>query len=179
MKIFLRSGALLLCEKLLTFAVVPQLRIGVLRLLGARIGRHTRIYEVRFINISDGFGNLVVGDRVHIGPGTLIDLLDRVEIGSGSVISPRCVLHTHTDTGTVQRSPMPAFIPTVRAPIRLGRHCYLGARSILLAGVQLGDLTAVAAGAVVTHSSSGHALIGGVPARRLKEFGAIGTSWHP
>ena len=164
----LRQGAYLLCEKVLTWVVVPQLRVRLLRLLGARIGRDVRIYEVRFVNLAEGFTNLVIGDRVHIGPGTMIDLLDRVDIGSGSVISPRCILHSHTDAGSQYGSPMTEFVPTVRAPVVIGRDCYLGAGSIVLAGVRLGDLTAVAAGAVVIRSTDGHELVGGVPARRLK-----------
>ncbi|MFP5322701.1 MAG: acyltransferase [Acidimicrobiia bacterium] len=157
-------------EKLLTWTVVPQLRVALLRGLGARIGRDVRIYEVRFINVADGFGHLVIGDHVHIGPGTMIDLTRRVRIGTHTVIAPHCILHTHTDAGEVLGSPMARRLPTVRAPVELGRACYLGARSTVLAGVTLGDLTAVAAGSVVTRSTEGHELVGGTPAHRLRRF---------
>ena len=105
-----RHFGYLAVERLLTWALVPQLRAQILRALGATIGRNVRIYEARFFNLSDGFRNLVVGDDVHIGPGTLVDLTDRVSIGSGSVISPRCILLTHTDAGEQHGSPMTEHI---------------------------------------------------------------------
>jgi acetyltransferase-like isoleucine patch superfamily enzyme len=50
-------------------------------------------------------------------------------------------------------------------PIRIGRNCWLGANSILLPGVQLGDYVIVGAGSVVTKSFEGNVVIAGNPAR--------------
>lgn len=55
--------------------------------------------------------------------------------------------------------------------VRIGKKCWLGMNSVILPGVVLGDHTVVAAGAVVTKSfPQGHVLIGGAPARILKEI---------
>lgn len=55
--------------------------------------------------------------------------------------------------------------------IILGEKCWLGLNSVVLPGVVLGDHTIVAAGAVVTKSfPEGHCVIGGVPAKIIKEI---------
>ena len=55
--------------------------------------------------------------------------------------------------------------------IVLGDKCWLGINSVVLPGVVLGDQTIVAAGAVVTKSfPEGHCVIGGVPAKMIKEI---------
>ena len=53
------------------------------------------------------------------------------------------------------------------APVRIGRHCWLGKNAIVLPGVELGDHCIVAAGAVVTKSFGPGSTVAGVPARLI------------
>ena len=56
------------------------------------------------------------------------------------------------------------------SPIKIGRHCWLGAQSVLLPQVVLGDYTIVGAGAVVTKSfEEGYCVIAGNPAKIIKK----------
>lgn len=56
-------------------------------------------------------------------------------------------------------------------PIILGDNCWLGANCVILPGVELGNHTIVAAGAVVNKSFlEGNIIIGGVPAKILKHI---------
>lgn len=56
-------------------------------------------------------------------------------------------------------------------PIRIGDNSWLGTRTVILPGVELGSHTVVAAGAVVTHSfPEGDQVIGGVPARIIRKL---------
>jgi acetyltransferase-like isoleucine patch superfamily enzyme len=57
------------------------------------------------------------------------------------------------------------------APIVIGKNCWIGAGAIITAGVQLGDHTVVAAGAVVRKSFEGNVLIGGIPAQVIRDLG--------
>ncbi|MDN3676672.1 acyltransferase [Flavobacterium paronense] len=50
-------------------------------------------------------------------------------------------------------------------PIVIGKKCWLGANSVILPGVHLGDNVIVAAGAVVTKSFPSNVVLGGVPAK--------------
>jgi acetyltransferase-like isoleucine patch superfamily enzyme len=57
------------------------------------------------------------------------------------------------------------------SPIRIGNNCWLGSRSIILPGVQLGNHVIVAAGAVVNKSfEEDNIIIAGVPARIVKRI---------
>ncbi|MCB0275013.1 MAG: hypothetical protein KDI06_09385 [Calditrichaeota bacterium] len=57
-------------------------------------------------------------------------------------------------------------------PIEIGDNCWLGANSIILPAVRLGQHTVVAAGSVVTKSfPEGDVVIGGNPARVIKTLG--------
>lgn len=55
-------------------------------------------------------------------------------------------------------------------PIEIGDNCWLGANAIILPGVRLGDHVVVAAGAVVTRSFGNNCLVGGVPARVIRNL---------
>lgn len=59
----------------------------------------------------------------------------------------------------------------INAPVKIGKYCWLGAGCKIMPGVELGDFTIVAAGAVVTKSfSQGYCVIAGVPAKQIKEL---------
>lgn len=51
---------------------------------------------------------------------------------------------------------------------RIGSHCVIGGRAIILPGVELGDHVFVAAGSVVTKSFPSHCMIGGNPAKIIR-----------
>lgn len=60
-------------------------------------------------------------------------------------------------------------------PIRIGQNSWLGANCIILPEVELGEHTIVGAGAVVTKSfPQGNVVLGGNPARVIKEIGEYG-----
>jgi len=55
--------------------------------------------------------------------------------------------------------------------IIIGNNCWIGMNSVILPGVNLGDHTIVAAGAVVSKSfPDGNVLIGGIPAKVIKKI---------
>lgn len=59
----------------------------------------------------------------------------------------------------------------VLQPVKIGKYCWLGAGCKIMPGVELGDFTIVAAGAVVTKSfTEGHCVIAGVPAKKIKDL---------
>jgi len=89
-----------------------------------------------------GIGGIVLGDEVMLGPYTVL------------------ATNNHTCKGGSYR-----FGAGSPAPIRIGRGCWTGAHVVVTAGVSIGDGTAVAAGAVVTHDVPSDVVAAGVPAR--------------
>ncbi|SNS14525.1 Hexapeptide repeat of succinyl-transferase [Noviherbaspirillum humi] len=62
----------------------------------------------------------------------------------------------------------------VRLHTRVGRNCFIGARSILLPGVQIGDGAIVGAGSVVTRDVPPGCVVAGNPARILRRGIEVG-----
>ena len=55
------------------------------------------------------------------------------------------------------------------APIWIGDHVWIGMRTMILKGVTIGEGAVIAAGAVVTRDVPPYTLVGGVPAKVIKE----------
>lgn len=163
----IRYGFYMLAELLLRLCVHPHLRAACLGVLGARIGKNVRIYECRFINVRKGFGDLRIGNDVHIGSDCLLDLEGPLVIGSGSTLSPRVVIMTHTDPGAAHRSPWCERFPVEAKGVVVGEDCWIGVNATLLSGTTIGNGVAVGACALVRGALEGGAVYAGVPARRI------------
>ena len=54
-------------------------------------------------------------------------------------------------------------------PVIIGNHVWIGTRATILKGVKIGDGAIIAAGAVVTKDVPPYSMVGGVPARIIKD----------
>lgn len=132
----------LLGAPVLRSAWIPSsgLRVGLLRMFGAKIGLGVVIkpaVEVKYP------WHLVVGDDCWIGEGCWIDNLTTVRVGSDVCLSQGAYLCTGNHDWSD-----PAFGLMI-APIQLGDGAWAGAKSILTPGCVLGDGAVAAAGSVV------------------------------
>ena len=55
-------------------------------------------------------------------------------------------------------------------PVRIGNDVWIGGNVTILPGVTIGNNVVVAAGAVVTKDIPDNTLVGGVPAKKLKDL---------
>jgi len=169
-----KIGIYMLIEKLLRWCISPYIRSNLLRFLGARIGKNVRIYEVRIINLINGFKNLVIEDDVHIGPGTTIDLTGKVIIKQKSTLSPQVLILTHSDAGEDHASEVCQIYPRKVEEVVIGRSVWIGAGSIIQAGIRIGDRVVIGTGSVVTRNIPSDSLAYGVPAQvRGKLFSQV------
>ena len=87
-----------------------------------------------------------------------------IEIGDYTQIAPNVVIVSANHDVYDSRK-------HIEAKVTIGKYCWLGAGCKIMPGVTLGDFTMVGAGAVVTKSfPEGHCIIGGVPAKQIKEL---------
>lgn len=109
--------------------------------------------------------NIHVGKQVFINMGCKFQDQGGIFIGDGSLIGHNVVLATlnHAIPPEDRSSMLPA-------PVRIGRHVWIGANATVLPGVTIGDGAIIAAGAVVTRDVPENAIVGGVPARIMRQF---------
>ena len=135
---------------------------------GATVGRDCVIGQNAFIDTG-----VVVGDRCKIQNNALVyapaQLADGVFIGPAAIITndrhPRAI----TPEGEIKRAN-----DWEMTAVRVDRGAAIGAGATIVAGVTVGAWATVAAGAVVATDVAAHALVGGVPARRISWVGRSG-----
>ena len=142
----------------------------ILRAFGARIGDRTVIHGPLLMhNAAGNYRNLEISTGAHVGRGVLIDLADRVSVGVDAVVSMRTVILTHVNAG---ERPASRWITARRAAVTIERDAFIGANSVLLPGVTVGERAVVGAGAVVTRDVARSAVAVGVPAGRIRDVEA-------
>jgi acetyltransferase-like isoleucine patch superfamily enzyme len=118
-----------------------------------RIGRDSLIGE---LNVLRGQGGITIGDRVYTAPLVQILAVDHVFSDPTRPIIQQGI----TAEGIVVED-----------------DAWIGAGAIITDGVTIGRGAVIAAGAVVTTDVPAHTVVGGVPARVLKQISATDL-WH-
>ena len=167
-------AARFVCEQLigvaLNLCVLPQLRVALLRALGARIGRDTIVHGVTIINFYRGsFRHLQLGHNCYIGQQCLLDLAAPICLDDNLTLAPRVAILTHMKVG-YENHPLAALYPSRQEGVHVGAGCFIGANATLTCGVEVGPNTLVAAGAVVDRNLPGGCLAAGVPARPRRQL---------
>ena len=137
-----------------------RLKVAILRLFGACIGRGVRIkpgLKVKFP------WRLSVGDHSWIGEDVWIDNLAVVVIGSNTCISQAVYFCTGSHDWSSRRFDL------LTKPIEIGNGCWIAARCAVAPGTIVGDGAAVTLQSVVQGSLAENTIYGGVPFRALKE----------
>lgn len=155
---------------------MPTQAIGpTLRAFGAQIGADVRFRSPVVIHNSSSerghyYDNLQVGDHCYLGRELFLDLQDQIVIEDHVTISHRVMILTHTDAGA---SPLAdQYIPASQSSVTIRRGAYIGANVTILEGIEIGESSIVGAGAVVTRSVPPGTVVGGVPARFIKNLGS-------
>jgi acetyltransferase-like isoleucine patch superfamily enzyme len=118
------------------------------------------IYTGFHISIANN-ATLVIGEG-YINNKATIDCFNSITIGSGVAISKGVTIRD-SDNHSIDGN------NKISAPIIIGDHVWIGLNATILKGVHIGSGAVVAAGAVVTRDVPENALVGGVPARIIKE----------
>lgn len=109
--------------------------------------------------------NTVVAPNVFINMGCKFQDQGGITIDEGALIGHNVVLATINHNLRPQHRQSMTY-----APIHIGRNVWIGANAVVLPGVSIGDGAVVAAGAVVTKDVPPCTIVGGVPAKKLKEI---------
>lgn len=123
---------------------------------GAVVGEDCNICDYAFIENGARLGNRVtVKNSVQIWEG--------VEVADDVFLGPGCIFTNDLRPRSGRKPPKELWLKKTR----LEKGCTIGAGAILICGVNIGPYALVGAGSVVTRSVENHAMVFGVPARRM------------
>lgn len=130
-----------------------------------------RLFGNRHIHVHGNFTavvprNIVIGKNVAINHGVFLLGQTRIAIGDNVVLSARAML---IDGGLGIDTARPTVdLPHEGEPITIEDGAWIGAGSIILAGVTVGRDSIVGAGSVVTRNVPPGTIVAGNPARPLR-----------
>ena len=138
----------------------------------------TRSQLERLFNrtVPDGVGLFVpfttdCGLNTHLGETVFSNAGCRFQDQGGIYIGDRALIGHNAVIATLNHNRDPAkranLLP---APVHIGADAWLGSNVTVLPGVTIGEGAVVAAGAVVTKDVPARTVVGGVPAKVIKEL---------
>jgi acetyltransferase-like isoleucine patch superfamily enzyme len=153
----------------------------------ARLGARTRVWHLAQIREHAVVGSdCNIGRGAYVGPGVVLGdgckiqnhalVYEPARLADGVFIGPAAVL----TNDEFPRAVNPDLSPKTAADwhqvgVTIGTGASIGARAVCVAPVTIGEWALVAAGAVVTKDVAPHALVVGVPARRIGWVGRAGV----
>ena len=122
---------------------------------------------------------LLIGDNVLLGGGSVIDCALAVTVEPDVLISYACIISdsdNHSLTPELRTGDLANWMNgrshdwthSAMAPVIIRRGAWIGARSIILKGVTIGEGAVVGMGSVVTRDVPPRVVVGGNPARIIK-----------
>jgi putative colanic acid biosynthesis acetyltransferase WcaF len=153
------------CRWLITLSPRPCFawRRLVLRLFGARIGKHVNVYSSTHLYMP---WNVEIGDWSAVGEGVLIYSLGKVTIGRNVTVSYR----SHLCAGTHDFSD--PSLPLLKPPVVLEEGVWVGTDAFIGPGVTVRAGAIVGARAVVVKDVDPMVVVAGNPARVIGQRGA-------
>lgn len=137
------------------------------------IGKNSIIEH--FSVLDNGVGKIEIGDYSRVGINNTI--IGPVEIGNNTILAQNVVLsglnHKYTDIS------LPIKAQGIETnTIIIEDEVWIGANSIIMAGVRIGKHSVVAGGSVVTKSVPPYTVVGGNPAHILKQYNPNTKKWQ-
>lgn len=129
-----------------------------------QIGSKFKIWENCVLEL--GKGNIVLGDNGLLGVGTILNAGNcNIIIGNGVAIAPYCKIMAYSHHYYPGKS---ISISHIEADIIIEDDVLIGAGVTILPGVTIGKGAIIGAGAVVNRNVDPFTIVGGVPAKFIK-----------
>lgn len=148
--------------KLAGARIVPRpLRYVMYRGAGMRLHRND---IAAGLFVGGPASNLTIGHGTTVNVDCFFDCLAKVTLGASVMVGMGVMIVTSDHETGPDGRPLPQV---VGREVVIGDRAWLGARSVILPGVTVGEGTTISAGAVVTRDCLPNAIYAGVPARLI------------
>lgn len=141
---------------------VEQIRDRLSEIIGHQIDQSTIIFAPFYTN----FGRFIqIGKNVFINHACSFLDMGGITIEDEVLIGPKVNLITENHPlNPADRKSL------ISKPILIKRNAWIGANASILPGVTIGENAVVAAGAVVSRDVADNSIVGGVPAKLIKQI---------
>lgn len=110
---------------------------------------------------------LLMGADCYIGPYCFIEGYNApVTIGKNVSFAQRITLLSGSAPNASNK--LQRIFPRQTGPVQIGDHCWIGAHSVIMPNVTLGNFSIVAANSYVNQSFPDYSVVGGTPAALIR-----------
>lgn len=113
--------------------------------------------------------NIELGDHVFLNRNVMLDDRGPLRIGHYTLLAAGVTVETHTHRFEDFSTPI-ATAGRDTAGVTIGPNSLIGYNAVVMAGVNVGERCIVAANSVATEDVADFTVVGGVPARFIKEL---------
>lgn len=115
--------------------------------------------------------HISIGSDVSMNSDCYITCIASIIIGDGVMMGRNVFITDHLHGNTESSALMPRERKLYsKGGVKIGNHVLIGSNVCIMPGVTIGDDCIIRANAVVTHSMPERAVIGGIPAKVLKQL---------
>lgn len=157
-----RQAQKLTCDLNYTYHDFDEIREIFSELIGEKVDDEFRLFPPFFTDFGK---NIHLGKNVFINAGCKFQDQGGIFIGDNVLIGHNVVMATLNHNEDVKKRGN--LIP---APINIGNDVWIGSNTTILSGVSVGDGAIIAAGAVVTKDVKAKTIVGGVPAKYIRDI---------
>ena len=111
-------------------------------------------------------GSISLGNYILISPGTSIRSAECIDIGDSTMIASDVVITDSDWHGIYDRTD---YVATPK-PVKIHKNVWIGERSIILKGTQIGENSIIGAGSVVHGDIPPNSIYAGNPAKEVKKL---------
>ena len=141
-----------------------ELRISLIRKIVGKAGKNFWVEPPFYCDYGS---NIEVGDDVFFNFNCVVLDVCKVTLGDRVFVAPNVQFYPATHPlDSVKRGKMWEY----GKPITIGNDVWIGGSAVICPGVSIGDRTVIAAGAVVTKDFPADVVIGGNPAKIIKNL---------
>lgn len=131
-------------------------------IIGEQVGEGFRMFTPFYTDF---------GKNIHIGRNVFINSCCHFQDQGGIYIGDDVLIGHNVVLATVNHEIDPYNRRCNYAPIKIGNRVWIGSNAVITQNVTIGDGAIIAAGAIVTHDVPENTIVGGVPAKIIREIG--------